>query len=786
MKSLRRLFVYMTAIAFSAVSLQGADYFVSPDGDDDAAGDHDNPWRTIDHANARVAPGDTVTFLPGDYEGTIAPQVSGREGAPVTFRSEKPWEAVLRPEGRGFAVDLQEARHVGVEGFMIDGRGEGGWVRARDSGYLTLRGNRMVDAGPVTDLLGCRHVKILDNVFSKDRVTGNMVQVRESEHVLIEGNSFTRVGHNPLLVSVCRYVVVRGNLFHNDWGRNFEFWATTRILIEGNIVTEARDSAYSADSRAKNLYHEGIFRFNRVFRNRHTPLNSGSYMPVGAGPTHHFREPFRMVNSRVYHNTIADNLGFGWELWGMNVSSTLFQNNIFAGNDWAGGHVQLIWNEEVAGDNRLRNNLLRGTDSGQTVVRYRGDHLTAAEADERTPLQRGFWSEFDGTLDADPGFVDRDRLDYRLEPDSAARDAGLPLTVALGSGRGRVLPVADGVFFFDGFGIEGERGDWIAVGEGTRLARIEKVELRGYLPARLHLDREVAWEEGDPVGLPWSGDAPDMGAYEHGDPNPARVVVRADNPRPEPDEPVRFALSAADRDGIERVYWNFGDGSGSEDREPEHAYTEAGHYRATVRVVFADGSRAIDVVFIDVAEAREPGDPLVRADFEDETRDTEWGYHFKFYRGWLTGFAHEERADGRGKAKRLYFDPNKANRAAAAIAPGAWVINEYPRLRLAYRIRPGTPVALVVEPFEAPGRPRGFILGGTENRTNEPYIDLDAYSLVDDGEWHEIEMDLRRVREAHPELDHLYRFMFYTRWDEDEDQEFWFDDFYILPPEQSD
>jgi hypothetical protein len=90
-------------------------------------------------------------------------------------------------------------------------------------------------------------------------------------------------------------------------------------------------------------------------------------------------------------------------------------------------------------------------------------------------------------------------------------------------------------------------------------------------------------------------------------------------------------------------------------------------------------------------------------------------------------------------------------------------------------------VALVVEPFEAPGRPSGFVLGGTGDRTSEPYIDLDACRLVADGEWHEIRIDLRRVREAHPDLNHLYRFMFYTRWDVPAGQEFWFDDFSILP-----
>ena len=621
---------------------------------------------------------------------------------------------------------------------------------------------------------------LLDNVFRMDLVGGNMVQLIECTEALIEGNSFTRVGHSPMQITTCQNVVVRANCFRNDWGRNYEFWATGRILVEGNIITEARDSAHSADSRAKNLYIDGIFRFNRTFGNRHTPLNSGSYFPMGGRPTSHFREPFRLVNSRIYHNVFADNLGYGWELWGMTISANVWQNNIFHLNDWAGGHVQFARGEGIVADNRIMHNLLRGAEPGGIVVRHGSDFWTAEEANDRTRTHHGFWSEFLDNIDAEPGFVDPENRDYRLGPDSEAVDAGRPLTLAMGSGAGDRLPVADGLFFYDGFGIEGEQGDWIAVGEGDNIARIERVELRYQLPALLHLDREVTWTDGMPVSTPWAGAAPDMGAFERGGAHPTRIAALASPARPAPGAQVRFSLDALGKD-IESVTWDFEDGTYSAEPAPVHVYPEPGNYGVTVRATFPDGGRGVDVVFVQVAEPADPAAPLVEADFEDATRATMWGHHFKFYRGHQTGFAHVARPDGEGKCIRLFHDERKSNRTAGQVAPGAWDIDDYPLVRFSYRITEGTPVAVVVEPFTAPDVPRGFVLGGTETRTNEPYVNLDAYTLVDDGNWHEITMDVRRVREAHPDLRYLRMFMFYTNWREDRGQEFWFDDCFILP-----
>ena len=760
----------------------GAEFYLSPDGNDEAAGSQAAPWGSIEKANAAAQAGDTVVFLPGEYGGTIAPAQNGEAGARIRYRSAERHAAVLTGGGpERPAIELSSRSHITIEGFRV-APGDGRWLRASACDHIEVGDCYMEKSGGSTPLVitASRHVRLIDNVFTKDRVSGNMCDVLGCTYVVIEGNSFARVGHCPLRLESAKCAVVRANCFHNCWGRNYELVASGKVLVERNIITRALDSAHSADSRAKNSLIDSIIRLNRAFGNRHTPLNSPSYVPQVAGSGRVW-EPFRLVNTRVYHNTITDNLGYGWQLAGMNISANVFANNIFFQNDKHGGGVQLDISEGIAQDNQFFNNLFRGRQAGQHTVRYGEQLWTAEEANDRTPVGRGGWTQFAGNINAEPGFMHAQNNDFQLRADSPCIDAGRALTRTMRAGDGRELPVADAGYFYDGFGIEGERGDWIAIGEGDNIARIERIEFNYYQPDIIVLDRDMTWESKAPVSLPWIGEAPDIGAYEHDAQLPTRATIRAKPAYPRPGQEVQFTVAAVGGDA-ESVEWDFGDSSTSDEVAPTHAYEKPAQYCARARMRYEDGHEDVDVVFLKVAETVDPRAPMLTIDFEDETLE-EWGYLFKFYRQRNTGF--ERVGDGFEGTKCMHlFAERTGSILGCTLAPGEWDIDAYPFIRFAYRIPKGVPVGLYLQAFPAEAYGEGVVIvGGTSSRAAGPYPDLDLCALVDDGAWHEMTIDVRAIREAIEGVNYLRRFRFYTHNNATEGHEFWFDDFAILPGE---
>ena len=54
-------------------------------------------------------------------------------------------------------------------------------------------------------------------------------------------------------------------------------------------------------------------------------------------------------------------------------------------------------------------------------------------------------------------------------------------------------------------------------------------------------------------------------------------------------------------------------------------------------------------------------------------------------------------------------------------------------------------------------------LGGSPARACGRSRDLKKVLLVDDGEWHEVVVDVRAIREVHPEVRRLRTFYLYTQ-----------------------
>jgi len=89
------------------------------------------------------------------------------------------------------------------------------------------------------------------------------------------------------------------------------------------------------------------------------------------------------------------------------------------------------------------------------------------------------------------------------------------LTRTTAAGSGTVIYVDDAGFFYDGYGIPGEKGDLIQLAGTTHTARIVSID---YTNNRLVLDQPLVWSAGQGVHLAYNGAGPDIGAYEYNAP----------------------------------------------------------------------------------------------------------------------------------------------------------------------------------------------------------------------------------------------------------------------------
>ena len=76
-------------VASCVMQAGAAEYFVAPDGCDQADGSSAKPWRTIQRAADVAKAGDVVTIRGGTYREWVKPANAGRADAPIVYRAAK-------------------------------------------------------------------------------------------------------------------------------------------------------------------------------------------------------------------------------------------------------------------------------------------------------------------------------------------------------------------------------------------------------------------------------------------------------------------------------------------------------------------------------------------------------------------------------------------------------------------------------------------------------------------------------------------------------------------------
>ena len=196
--------------ALAAAPAQAATRYVSPAGDDAAAGDAAHPWRGFPRATAALKPGDLLVILPGEYRDTLTLAISGAPGKPI------------RIAGRGRPRIVGYANGIDVSGAWLEITG----LDARATGEASA-----------VQLKGAHHVRVAD-VWAHDSACAGIGAVG-TDHLLIEENrvwgNARRAPWQCSGVSIYEPVAVDAAPgFHNVIRRN-RSWDNMNVVVDDAI-----------------------------------------------------------------------------------------------------------------------------------------------------------------------------------------------------------------------------------------------------------------------------------------------------------------------------------------------------------------------------------------------------------------------------------------------------------------------------------------------------------------------------------------------------------------------
>lgn len=415
------------------------------------------PWKTIQKAASAMGAGDTVNIAAGTYDESIVMQNGGTATSPITYQASS--KPVVLTQ------DLVVGKsHVVVRGLELSGaslRVEGSWCQIIDN-FVHHAGTCGLFLHGTYNLI--RGNRIANNGASwGDQVTTGWDNGNSAHHYVFEGNDVSdpEGKGEDLMQYLGHDAIIRNNVFHH-LGSNGR-----------------HNDGYQSAGGEYNIWMLG---------NRFENLNDVQYYMTGSGDHDH------VWRGNLFWGSIG--WGFNGTPTGMRVMNNTF--SVFgSGGNWG-----------VGGVGKALNNIFSppGSDGHHGDVDY-GLVSPVPCCSDRGP--HDLWG-------VDPKFVDFTNRDFHLQSTSRAINAGTFLTTATSSGSGTQLPVADAKLFVDGFGVA--EGDLIQLQGQTQTARITSIN---DATNTLTLDRALTWTSGQGVSLPYSGSAPDLGAFEFGEGSPA-------------------------------------------------------------------------------------------------------------------------------------------------------------------------------------------------------------------------------------------------------------------------
>lgn len=475
-------------------------------------------YQTVTAAAAAATSGTTVFIRGGTYNEQLIPGKSGNSGSYILFKNYGSELVYLSfPGTHRPAIDISGCNYVIIDGLHVEDPNTY-WLEAGNANSNIVQ-NCVFKHSPSTGTRG--NVEFVQSdynlVLNNDIEDGqdNLTFIDSNDN-LAQGNTIMQARHSIFGIRCGNYNIIRSNYFSNpgqkigevyDCGSDTHavsnsFNSTRHNVIEDN--TFALTSTFYSTAGGNGIQYagqQGIIRRN-VFYDCN----------VGLGMQVYGDEARYNTGNRVYNNVFYTNVGPGIATW-PGAADNIYLNNILFGNRGCIDDCkvttpgQIVYRGSMVGGNLFENNDLLFQEPGQAVIEE--------EFESGRSLAR-FTSLFPGvllgSLEVDPQFVSAVHHDFHLQGTSPMIDAGAFLTSARAAGDGAILAVVDAAYFQNGFGLAGVNGDVIQLQGQTQTARVTQVD---YVNNILTLDQPLKWTSAQGVSLQFSGQAPDIGAFEY-------------------------------------------------------------------------------------------------------------------------------------------------------------------------------------------------------------------------------------------------------------------------------
>jgi parallel beta-helix repeat protein len=308
----------VVAVASMISSVRGAEYFVSPSGDNGNSGSSSAPWRTLQYAADSVHAGDRVVVRAGTYTQGFYLSTTGTQALPIQFVAEPNVLITGRNPTTNDGINLEGASWVTIDGFAVSGTTLRAGVRTVLADHVTIRNVHAYDNGRWGIFTG-----FVDDLLIENNETSGSI----AEHGIYVSNS----GDRPVL---------RGN---KSWGNH-----GAGIHMNGDFEQQPGDGIISGALITGNLIYGNAASINGG------PLGGGSGINMDG-----------VQNSRIENNLLYGNHASGISLYRIDgaegsrgnvvVNNTVVQPGNPADDD--DGRWALNIQDDSIG-NTVRNNIL--------------------------------------------------------------------------------------------------------------------------------------------------------------------------------------------------------------------------------------------------------------------------------------------------------------------------------------------------------------------------------------------------------------------------------------------